>query len=549
MSSARLNDALIAIGTTLVGAALAWGLAGGLPAIGIDDSAITRSYSQNLAAGAGYVYNVGGERVEGSTTLLWTLILTLFYAVSDRPEPAILLLGAALATGAVYCALRVARHLSAAEGGEPGVAVAVVAAVLVASPGYFLWSVWTMMEVGIWSAAILLLTFGLVRAATGPAAVDGTARSGSLTTLALAIPAICLPMIRPEGVAVAIGLLALGAVLVPAVRTRAIVCVGLALAVFAAITVWRLSYFGQPFPNTFYAKVSSDRVQDAIDGTKYTLRFVFGQPFAEAFVLAWLAAVALVALRLRDAGGPARTAPLIPAAAVFGVMAVYSALGGDHFALWRFIQPIQPLLPVALAVWLSTVLTPVLLTRSRRALLWPAGAVAAGLLVLGPLHYYQARFDVAKEFVLTERGLDFGAYLNGIEPAPSIGVGAAGGIAMAYDGYIYDLHGLNWTEMAHAKPVKVGLRNHASFHAPTFWENRPDLVAIFNKRCPDGELHRFWTPFDGLFDQPRFRAEFTPVVFRQDGACWPGFAHADWMARLDETSVEVLAWPDADLAD
>lgn len=62
-------DLGLALSLTLIGSTLAWTLAGGIPAIGIDDAAVTRSQAENLAAGHGYVYNVGGEWGEGATSL------------------------------------------------------------------------------------------------------------------------------------------------------------------------------------------------------------------------------------------------------------------------------------------------------------------------------------------------------------------------------------------------------------------------------------------------------------------------------------------------
>jgi hypothetical protein len=45
-----------------------------LPLVGIDDASIYFVFAKNFAEGHGFVYNPGGERVEGFTSLLWTLI-------------------------------------------------------------------------------------------------------------------------------------------------------------------------------------------------------------------------------------------------------------------------------------------------------------------------------------------------------------------------------------------------------------------------------------------------------------------------------------------
>ena len=204
MSHDVRRDIIASLVVTAVGAVLAWVLVGGIPAIGIDDAAITRSYAENLARGAGYVYNVGGERVEGSTALLWALILTVLYMITPTPEILIIALCGLFTVGAVLAAFRLTRCLAERLGGSGDLAVLVIAVILLASPGYFLWTVWTMMELALWSATLLWLTAHLVRWAESEAAIpEGL-------DLGLFLPALMLPLIRPEGVAVALGLIALG---------------------------------------------------------------------------------------------------------------------------------------------------------------------------------------------------------------------------------------------------------------------------------------------------------------------------------------------------
>lgn len=50
-----------------------------------DDSYITYRYAVNLANGDGLVFNVG-ERVDASSSFLYTVILAVFYKVGISPE-------------------------------------------------------------------------------------------------------------------------------------------------------------------------------------------------------------------------------------------------------------------------------------------------------------------------------------------------------------------------------------------------------------------------------------------------------------------------------
>ena len=506
----KLTDFILAIVLTVIGAALASGIVGGIPLIGIDDAAITRSYADNIARGAGYVYNIGGERVEGSTTLLWASILTVVYSLTSQTELPILVIAFVFTCVAMFCALRLLRLFCSSVTAEAGPAMWVFAVCMIASPGYFMWSVWTMMELALWSMLVLALTLLLARRVEGRAAIGNG--------LLLIFIAMLLPITRPEGIMVSVGLLILALLLYPhAWRSVVFACAG-ALGTFIAATAFRLSYFGQPFPNTFYAKVSSDRLQDLADGVKYLFSYLLNRPFAEILVAFWFMAALWALASLRDQRPGAR-AMVVVAATVFGMLSVYAALGGDHFALWRFYQPISPLLPIIPALIVGWVFAELNRTEG-----WLGGAPvriasifgALALLATGWVHYYQSRFDVLKEYELVEKGLSFGEYLNEVEPNPTIGVGPAGGIALAYEGEILDLLGLNWTEMAHANPIKVGMRNHASFHKPTFWKHAPDVLSAFNRACGETGLV-FWSAnddaLDGLFSDEPFREAYLPVRF------------------------------------
>ncbi|WP_372574000.1 hypothetical protein [Ruegeria jejuensis] len=536
----HFEDFLLALGLTVIGAALAWLLSGGLPAIGIDDAAITRSYAENVANGAGYVYNVGGERVEGSTAFLWVAILTLAYSLTPTPELLIIALCAVFALVAVYTTLRLARALADWLEIDPRPAIWVLAACLLASPGYFMWSVWTMMELALWSMLLIWMVSLLARL------VEDDRGQGH--TLCLLVAALLMPLVRPEGIAAAIGLLVLSLLLAPRFWRALGVGVLAALASFVAVTAFRLSYFGQPFPNTFYAKVSSDKVQGLKDGLKYLLDFLLSSPFVEIFVVIWLGGV-LWALISATQARPGARALLVAGAAVFGILLVYAALGGDHFVLWRFYQPVAPLLPLCLALLVAAGVTQARSSALRGPAVLAAGAAAIGLLMAGWMQYYQSRFNIRKEYTLVEQGLGFGHFLNEIEPLPTIGVGPAGGIALAYNGEILDLLGLNWVEMAHANPVKVGMRNHASFDKDTFWKHAPDVLAAFNRPCAEGNSLAFWShadnAFDGLYSDDKFRSAYVPVAFVQGGDCWPGFAQPDWLAQTTPgEAIKTFDWAD-----
>lgn len=50
-----------------------------------DDAFITYRYAKNIAAGHGFVYNIG-EKVLGTTTPLWTILLATGAVIGAKPE-------------------------------------------------------------------------------------------------------------------------------------------------------------------------------------------------------------------------------------------------------------------------------------------------------------------------------------------------------------------------------------------------------------------------------------------------------------------------------
>jgi hypothetical protein len=90
------------------------------PLNGIDDANIYFVYARNLASGHGFVYNIGGERVEGFTSLLWTVISALAFKFFAFPEFILLLINVALVSLGIACAAEFLLHMPARGGRHRG---------------------------------------------------------------------------------------------------------------------------------------------------------------------------------------------------------------------------------------------------------------------------------------------------------------------------------------------------------------------------------------------------------------------------------------------
>jgi hypothetical protein len=305
------------------------------PVVGIDDANITQVYAQRLAQGQGYRYNAGGEVVEGSTSLLWTILLVPFFMASNRPETAIAAVCALMVIGVTMLALRLSRAFAPIVGVSPRAAAIGTTGALTLFPSFFVWSVWTLMDLTLWILVLIGLLHCVVRLflVTGEGA--GIPR---LPVTMLMIGAIVTPLVRPEGAVVAIGLCGFLGVGGLGLRDRSLTiaslaAASLAIACTASITLWRLGYFGQPLPNTLYAKVSTDWFTQLVGGIGYFRGFM-ARPY-HAVAIGLLTASSLFAL----VNGPIRTVlanratwcVLSVGCYAWGILAMYALAGGDYF--------------------------------------------------------------------------------------------------------------------------------------------------------------------------------------------------------------------------
>jgi hypothetical protein len=274
----------------------------------IDDAFINYQYARNLAHGHGLVFNPG-EYVEGVTSILWALLVAAGIALTDQAETVGWVLG--LATGA---ATLVATYAFARDALRPEHAwgAAVAAALVLASPPFAVWSSQGM-DTPLFAAAV---TTTLALAARG--------RMGWAT-----LAAVVATLTRPEGALLAAVVLGLDFLRNWRRGWSGWRWVVSYAAFVVALTACRLAYYGQPLPNTFYAKVGGVPV---LAGVGYTIGFLVDGA-------GWLVVPAVI-------GGIADRR-LRPAALFAAAMSAYVfAIGGDAFMYFRFFMPIVPCLTV-----------------------------------------------------------------------------------------------------------------------------------------------------------------------------------------------------------
>lgn len=466
----------------------------------LDDAYISYRYAWNLTQGFGLVYNPG-ERVEGYTNFLWTVIASLPISLGISPAATTLTLTIAASIGLIGITWYMSAKLS--KGAYSWCAVACVlvaidsAVVTYGARGSGMESMLFAMLVML--AAVLL--FG-----------RGTRRTCIFAGVTLGLAFLT----RPEGLLVAAIFIAVRALQEwrhKARARRSLLFTGVPfLVVVLPFEAWRILYYGYPLPNTFYAKtgVSLALVDRGWD------RFVFFR--ADHWLLIALSAVGVA---LFVAGW--RRSGVLAAFAVYSLLQVLYVLwiGDDHFPGWRFFVPI--IAPLAL---MSQEV-------ARRAVAFlPARGrvrVAVGvLLALAALVYasdtiwLQESQGVMAQLTglhtaYVERWGSAGLWLKNNTP-PSTTTAAKGAGAIAYYGRrtTVDMFGLTDLHIGHIEVPNMGVQNAG--------HDKTDPAYVLLTRKPAYILAEWSAYFDPLKDQLQ-------ALYKSESVLSPTGVPTSWLVQ------------------
>ncbi|MDE3059499.1 MAG: hypothetical protein KGJ06_00625 [Pseudomonadota bacterium] len=304
----------------------------------VDDAYISLRYARNLLDGYGMTWNPG-ERVEGYTNFLFIVLEAALGRLGIDLVLASRILSFAGFFGVVAIVGAYVRAFSRAP--RPyaeSVNVALCVGLVLSSIPLLAWCMGGL-EGNLYAfflTAGVSLTLGLLQG-----------RSGRARAVLLGLSFALAALTRPDGVIFCIFTLAFlgGLWLWPSSRSRIrladVVIAGATFAmVFLPYTAWRIWYFGDFFPNTYYAKVYGiDRGILLIRGIFYLFQYAFMPPLLIFFALG----ATVLARRL--------TLSLLYLLAFALLYMVYIAsVGGDYMALgtFRFLAPLVPILALVI---------------------------------------------------------------------------------------------------------------------------------------------------------------------------------------------------------
>lgn len=495
------------------------------PNSGIDDANIFFSYAENLASGNGFTYARNGEPVEGFTSILWTVMCAAsFYLGLD--ELGVFAFAFVLFVTTQFLLLAAIRNAILPTDRNARFLQVIYAALVLSSPSYITWMTITLMDTSLWGFIIAVMTYFLV------------SPPRSKPTIFIAAMAFGLaPTARPEALLVAPAFLALLWLrLTDTGRKHAVrMCLCLALAFVATavgLTIFRIQYFGYPFPNTYYAKVSPSLAYNLREGKDYLYRFILSSPAIGALCLVLLCRAAswigqrMDTMRLRSFTTffrPPMSAVTAVSLGALTLLAVPVLTGGDHFNMFRFFQPVYPLI-VLVGILSGASLSDGSSAHCFVSLQWWRTNLFRGVAVGAVIAYwffaYSSSFSwssmrwgspIAHEFRISEGGMKTGSRINHLfldsERRPSVGVITAGGIARTYTGRIVDLMGLNNITIAHSAGDRKGQKNHAAFEPEAFFHVEPDILIASPPVPPDtNNCDNVW--LKGLLEDSRFTSRW-----------------------------------------
>ena len=225
----------------------------------LDDALITFRYAQRWSEGYQFgLWNKTGEPVEGFTTFLWMIILSVAGPSQNGIASASKYIGLLSHIGLVLLFYQLHRafayqNTTVAPKEARWLSYAFLStSILVALCPPMAWYATTGMETVTFALLVALCVFSPFLTSYG---------------LFLGALAVIITLLRPEGVLVSVS-----CALFWFLSTRNkvhLVSLGLAIATFVALVSFRLHYFGYPLPNTYYAKSGSPGILHLATGLRY----------------------------------------------------------------------------------------------------------------------------------------------------------------------------------------------------------------------------------------------------------------------------------------
>jgi hypothetical protein len=421
-----------------------------------EDAMISMRYAWNFVQGHGLVWNVGEAPVEGYTNFLWVMVMASQIALFGRVEGvlAVQVVGMLILCANALLSVGLLRVVRRRLGLPPSLFAE--ALLLAFTLLYYPSSYWGLM--GMETSLVTLWALLALRLALGQDEAQARALPWLGVVLGLAF------WTRPDALALGALLLAYRAYALGLRAWRAWLTEGLiVLAFVAALSLFRLAYYGALVPNTYTLKV---------EGMPLLPRLRDGLGFIAPYLLTTAPLLALGLLGLAEGlrawwrqvradwrawwrlDTAQRTLALLALVVILHI-AYQIWTGGDPWPYWRMLVPAMPSLFILVTLGLGWLMARL------PARLGQLGALALAAFGLGvavqpfapELTLRKGAYHVGYHIILAERAV----LLNDIlEPGARLAVVAAGIVPYYTDFYVIDMLGKNDAYIASLPPDRSG---------------------------------------------------------------------------------------------
>jgi tetratricopeptide (TPR) repeat protein len=460
-----------------------------------DDSFITFRYVENLIQGNGLVFNPG-ERVEGYTTFLWTILLAVPAFLRIDLIAASHVLGVAAGLASLYIMYRLRHTISRSD--APWGSALIAAGLTAANSSLVYWTS-SGMETPLFMFLLVLSVWLYLTELQG---------TGPFTLAPLAF--VLLSLTRPEGMLFfGLTLLHFTWRLVRAPDRAAGIRRGARLALVYAVPIllftgWRLAYYGYLFPNTYYAKAGFSQAYLQA-GTEY---FLF---FARTYLFQGLLLLIPVALLLWRRRTPQILYLLL---LLLGYTLYVVSVGGDVLHAFRFFVPVLPLIYLVVQEALVEIV----------GLIRTAGPLVRALpigiaILLGYMSFTNAYGYVREKWMLelglVEKMTQTGEWLKGhASPGKAVAASTIGAVAYYSGVPLIDMLGLTDATIAHSPEYVEGIQSgwkERKYNNTYLLSREPEWIFFSTGVKPSAYAER------ALFAKAEFRRSYYPCFFHLNG--------------------------------
>ena len=444
-----------------------------------DDQMISMRYARNLAQGYGLVWNPG-ERVEGYTNFLWTLVMAGFHLLpigDARAAIPVKTVNWALACAVLLLGERLLRFFLP----KPTWALPVLLGVMALCGDIVYWSV-NGFETTLLTAAFLLVVVRILEESKAD-----RPRPGTYLLMGL------LPLIRSDAYHVWVGLawLALG---LHRDRPRIARLLGVSLVLPILHLLLRYGYYGDWLPNTYYLKIAGVQGRTVL-GLQHLSRFVRNYGVVLALAI-------MGTLFARD-----RRRWLLIGGLAISVCYVL-VVGGDILPYSRFLAHFVPVILVLALVSILEV--------AQRAWIQFLLLLAIFLLLFLQTGGYNISVLRPDRDDVGERGMVAGVLIQRYTgPQASVAVFAVGGAPYFSHRYAIDLLGKSDPYIARQQARRADWIGHNKFDLEHSLGLEPDLVIFdiayeFVVAYQELEAERSRNYYAAMAGHPIFQREYLP---------------------------------------